>query len=396
MALKPRHVGPDGLAAAILLGFLGTAGLFYVNIMAAIVDGLVGGLGLSDGAAGRIGSANIYGAAIGGLIAVFLVKRLNWRLLSAACLIGLITIDLASIAIRSADLLLMVRLLHGIIGGLSVGTGLAVIARNANPDKGFGMLLFVQFGLGGLGVLTLPNLVPHYGTAPLFLALAAFSAVTLAMLPFLPDYPPRAPRVAAEVDGPVAWTPFMLAMLAVFFFQAANMALLAYMIRLGVEAGLDRGHVSGALGIATWIALIGPLLVIWLGKSRGRFGPMVCAMLLTLGGNALFHFSHNELIFLLANCLTGITWGFIIPYLFGVAAEFDAAGRTAALAGVVSKLGLASGPAAAAWLLDAGGDFHALINWALGGLALSMLLMLIPAWQLDRRYPIAKTGPMKA
>lgn len=396
MAIGVRKVAPDGLAAAILLAFLGTAGLFYVNIMAAIVDGLVGGMGLSDGEAGRIGSANIYGAALGGLVSVFLVKRINWRLLSAVSLAGLIMIDLTSMLIRSADLLLLVRLLHGIIGGLSVGTGLAVIARTAHPDKGFGMLLFVQFGLGGLGVLTLPNLVPLFGTAPLFLALAAFSAVTLAMLPFLPDYPPKALPAQGAGQGTVAWAPFVFAMLAVFLFQATNMALLAYMIRLGIESGLERGRVSGALGIATWVALAGPLLVIWLGKSRGRFAPMLLAMLLTLGGNALFHFSHNELIFLFANCMTGITWGFIIPYLFGVAAEFDSAGRTAALAGVVSKLGLASGPAAAAWLLDSGGDFHALINWAVGGMAISMIAMLIPAWQIDRRGPRAGTGPIEA
>ena len=70
MALRLPRAAPDGLVAATLLAFLGTAGLFYVNIMAAIVDGLISGMGLSEVQAGRIGSANIYGAAAGALLSV--------------------------------------------------------------------------------------------------------------------------------------------------------------------------------------------------------------------------------------------------------------------------------------------------------------------------------------
>ena len=68
---------PDGLVAAVLLAFLATAGFFYVNIMAALVAGLVDGLGFSEGDAGRVGSLNIYGAAFGALIAVGVVRRVR-------------------------------------------------------------------------------------------------------------------------------------------------------------------------------------------------------------------------------------------------------------------------------------------------------------------------------
>ena len=151
---------PDGFPASIMLSFLATAGLFYVNIMAAIVDGLVSGLGLSDSAAGNIGAANIYGAAFGALTAVVFIKRIPWRALAVACLVGLIAIDLGSIAIDNSEILLLVRLAHGVIGGLLVGVSYAVIARSGKVDRTFGVLLFVQFGLGGLGVMVLPRLVP--------------------------------------------------------------------------------------------------------------------------------------------------------------------------------------------------------------------------------------------
>jgi hypothetical protein len=44
---------PDGEVARILLAFLATAGIFYINIMPAIVDGLKEGLAFSNKGAGR-------------------------------------------------------------------------------------------------------------------------------------------------------------------------------------------------------------------------------------------------------------------------------------------------------------------------------------------------------
>lgn len=386
---------PDGLIAAVMLAFLATAGLFYVNIMAAIVDGLVSGLGLTDSQAGQIGSANIYGAALGALAAVFLVRRWPWRRMAWICLTILIAVDIGSIWIGTFELLLPVRLGHGVVGGLLTGTAFAVIARTASPDRTFGMLLFVQFGLGGLAVMVLPPLAPLYGTQALFIALALFSLATLIMLPFLAEYPPRERTVGA--DGRVRWTPLLLTYAAIFLFQAANMGLLAYIIRLGIDYGLERGYVSMALGLATWVALAGPFLVMVCGVRFGRFGLLVASMLLTFAGTALFHWSGHPAAYMIANCGTGITWGFVIAYLLGMTAEFDAAGRASAFAGFVSKMGLASGPMAAGAILGAGMGFDALVNAAIVGLVASLAFMMWPARALDRTRPIPpQTGTSDA
>ncbi len=375
---------PDGLLAAVLLSFLATAGLFYVNIMSAIVDGLVTGMGISEGAAGNIGSANIYGAALGALAAFFVVRRLPWRPMAVAALAGLISLDLASIFVHSAAVMLPLRFGHGLVGGFLVGTAFAVIARTKVPDRTFGMLLFVQFGLGGLGVMFLPRLVPVFGTKALFLALAAFSLATLMMVPFLDAYPPDRVHRPLAKNHKVETRSLMQTLGAIFLFQMANMALLAFIIRLGRHYGLGTNFVSMALGLATWIALLGPLMVMVIGLRFGRFWPLFISIVLTLAGTAMFHLSAAPWAYLVANCGTGITWGLAIAYLFGMTAEFDPSGRTSTLGGFVSKLGLASGPLVAGQVLDSGLGFGWLINLALIGLALSGFLMLFPAWHLDR------------
>lgn len=373
----------NGMIAGILLSFLATAGLFYVNIMAAIVDGLINGLGFSDDQAGNVAAANIYGAAVGALVAVFIIKRISWRHAAIALLLTLIAIDLASIAIASPTVMIIVRLIHGMAGGLLVGLAYGVIARVDNPDRTFGILLFVQFGLGGLGVMTLPKLVPIYGASMLFIALILFSVVTLAMLPFLDKYPQKKIK-ETDLDAAIKWKPLILTMAAIFIFQAANMGLLAYIIGLGIGYGLDRDYVSTALGLATWVALIGPLIVIFMGIRFGRFWPLAIVMLLTLAGTAAFLLSANPIFYMLANCGTGITWAMVMAYLLGMAAQFDSAGRTAAAAGFVSKVGLASGPLVAGQMLAAGFGYDKLIYAMFAMMVISMMVMLIPAWMLDR------------
>lgn len=381
---RPGRVPEDSLLASVLLSFLATAGLFYVNIMAALVDGLITGAGLTPKAAGLVASANVYGAAVGALTAVFIIRRLPWRPTAVAVLLSLIIVDLISTLLTAPEILIATRFVHGLIGGLLVGVAFAVIARTKTPDRTFGMLLVVQFGLGGLGLMFLPHLVPMFGHGVLFVALATFSAVTLAMIPFLGDYP-SPPKLAASAARPaVRWIPLSLAFAGIFLFQAANMGLAAYIIGLGKASGLKLGFITDTLGAANWIGALGSVMVVVLGLKFGRTRPLLAGLALTLVGTWAFHFSHLPWVYLVANIATAVTWAFVIPYLLGMCAAFDKAGQMAALGGFFSKLGLASGPALAAFVA-AGGQYRGLITLAVIGLLFSGLAAIIPALALDRQ-----------
>ncbi len=373
----------DGLIASVLLSFLATAGLFYVNIMAALVDGLINGAGLTAKQAGLVASANVYGAALGALAAVFVVGWLPWRRTAVAVLLGLISVDLVSTVILQPEMLMVIRFLHGVMGGLLVGVAFAVIARTRSPDRTFGMLLVVQFGLGGLGLMFLPRLTPVFGPGVLFLSLAAFSLTTLAMIPFLSSYAIAPPPPAGVVKGPVRKGPMALGFAAVFLFQAANMGLAAYIIGLGKAAGLKIDFITNTLGAANWIGALGSVLVMVMGLRFGRLWPVAVAMVLTLIGTWAFHLSHLPWVYLAANIGTSIIWAFVIPYLLGMCAAFDRAGQMAALAGFFSKMGLASGPLLAALVIGRQ-QYGLMIDLSVAGLAISAVAGLIPAFVLDR------------
>lgn len=111
--------------------------------------------------------------------------------------------------------------------------------------------------------------------------------------------------------------------------------------------------------------------------------PLAAGILITTLGTFLLHWSGVPWIYALANFGVGITWAFVIPYLLGMCAAFDASGQTAALGGFASKMGLASGPAVAA-LFMTGDSYTLIINIAVGGLLLCLLVMSMPALLLDK------------
>jgi predicted MFS family arabinose efflux permease len=379
-----HKAAPNGEIARVLLAFLATAGLFYVNIMPALVDGLIEGAGFSNRQAGMVGSSNVYGAAVGALVAVFLVRRIAWRKAAYALLGALICVDLLSLLVQQFEILFVLRFGHGFVGGVLVGIGFAIIARTTQADRTFGYLLLVQFGLGGVGLMFLPPLVPTLGTGVLFCALIAFSLVTLCMLPFLSDYPVSGPIKTEVVErNAVRTAPLLLSLFATFLFQAGNMAVYAYVIGLGEAAGLGREYISPVLAVSAWIGILGSGLVIVLSTRFGRSLPLTAAIGLTAAATWSLHYSEVDQVYLLANSIVGITWAFGIPYLLGMCAEFDKTGQMAALGGFASKMGLASGPMLAALVVGAD-DYRLVINLGVASLLLCLCATLIPSRLLDR------------
>jgi predicted MFS family arabinose efflux permease len=391
-------VEPNSIIARVFLAFLTTAGIFYINIMPAVINGLKDGLHFTNQQAGFVSSANLYGAALGALAAVFLIKRINWRHWAYALLVSLVIIDLSCMVIQDPIVMVIVRAFHGLTGGLLVGIGFAIISRTQQADKTFGYLLLIQWSLGGFGIMYLPGLVPEYGTGALFLSLVSFTLVTLIMLPFLPNYLVgnhhvdnkgiQSEKAELVEKSEIKTKPLLLNLFAIFLFQAANMGLFAYMISLGKAEGLSIAFMSNALGVASWVALLGALLVILVGTKYGRTIPLVVAILLTAFCSWLLHFSEIADVYLITNIIIGITWAFVLHYLFGICAELDKAGQMAAMGGFASKMGLASGPMVAALLFGSNTsepNYALIINIAAIALVLCAFVAIKPARLLDNK-----------
>ena len=369
-----RNIHQDSILNAFFLSILATAGLFYVNLGGSFLSAFVDGLNIQRDAAGFIVSANKYGAAFGGLLAAIFIKKLAWRKSAYIFLMLLISIDIISSQISNANLLILIRFLHGSIGGFLVGIGLSVIARTSFPDRVFGMLMVVQYSFGSIGIFTVPRLVDAFGYSAVFFVLITFSIITLLILPIIPDLKER--ESAINRTGVLSFhSKFLLAicLMSLFLFQASNMGVADFAFELGKDIGLTNNEISNLLTIANIISISGGAFAYLIATRYGRTLPLLIGFLTASLFTYLLNFSENITIYFIANSVTGITWGFVIPYLLGLAATFDKFGQMAALAGFVSKIGLASGPLIASFLiLDFG--FSAIINLATIGLILGCIL----------------------
>ena len=369
-----RNIHQDSILNAFFLSILATAGLFYVNLGGSFLSAFVDGLNIQRDAAGFIVSANKYGAAFGGLLAAIFIKKLAWRKSAYIFLMLLISIDIISSQISNANLLILIRFLHGSIGGFLVGIGLSVIARTTFPDRVFGMLMVVQYSFGSIGIFTVPRLVDAFGYSAVFFVLITFSIMTLLILPIIPDLKER--ESAINRTGVLSFhSKFLLAicLMSLFLFQASNMGVADFAFELGKDIGLTNNEISNLLTIANIISISGGAFAYLIATRYGRTLPLLIGFLTASLFTYLLNFSENIIIYFIANSVTGITWGFVIPYLLGLAATFDKFGQMAALAGFVSKIGLASGPLIASFLiLDFG--FSAIINLATIGLILGCIL----------------------
>ena len=391
---KLKKVEPNSMTARLFLAFLGTAGIFYVNILPTLVNGLITALNFTNQQAGAVASANLYGAAAGALLIVFLIKKLNWQITSLILLGILISGDFLSTMVSEPMTLIALRFINGFVGGMLVGTGFSIIARTDGPDRTFGVLLFVQFGLGGLGLMLLPGLIPIFGIKILFFTLIAFSLVTLVMLMFLPAYEIQEKKVDESVlsnapEKKLNWTPLLLALFAIFLFQAGNNSLYAYIIGLGEMYGQKGAMITTTLGVGAWLGLVGAALVVVMSDKYGYMRPLLASLLLTIVATVAYVYSNVDWVWITANCLIGITWAFTISYLLGLASRFDLTGQMAAVGGFASKMGLASGPAVAAYLL--GENDLTMVVWvAAASLTLCLFVVVIPATGQDKILQKAK------
>ena len=160
------------------------------------------------------------------------------------------------------------------------------------------------------------------------------------------------------------------------------MGLFAYMIALGRAEGLSIDFMSPALGMASWVALLGALLVIVISTKFGRTIPLTFSIILTAVCSWLLHFSEIPDVYLYGNIVIGVCWAFVLPYLFGICSELDKAGQFAALGGFASKMGLATGPMVAALLLSSE-YYGVIINVATIALVMCALIAIKPAKALD-------------
>ena len=126
-----------------------TIGIYMALTGYAVMVGLpvistswVDNLGFTEEQVGYVASADLFGLAIGAVMAYFVVAKYDRRLLAIASAVLAIAANLLSAYYQSYDATLMLRLAAGIGAGVYTGIAVATIGGHSRPAFAFGLELF--------------------------------------------------------------------------------------------------------------------------------------------------------------------------------------------------------------------------------------------------------------
>jgi len=345
----------------ILVSFIGTTGLAFAIILPILIGSIVDTYEFSRSMIGWISSVNIFGAAIGGLITTLRIGRNSLLSIARAGLFVLITFDLLSILCHTEITVLAVRFLSGIGGGIVYAAGLAAFSGLKDSTKAFATYIVVYCFFGGIILTAMPFLIGRFGVKAGFITLTIMSCICLSIISVLDRVAPNAKkREFISLNFLLKNKNVLYGLLSYFLLQMGGGTMWAYCERIGIEAGLTISYIGLVLGISIVFALFGGLLVMKANREWGILKPLSLGIL-TMGiGTTCMFFADMKIFFLLANCIAGIAWSFVIPFYQQMQAKFDLAGRVVSLGTIVNMAGRSAGPAIAAMSLGSSAFDNAL------------------------------------
>ncbi|GEK48718.1 hypothetical protein PRZ61_00795 [Halomonas pacifica] len=365
---RPRRLDPDGYLAAFLVSLAGFGGLVVLAVLPLFVTRLVVELGHNEAQAGMVVSANLFGNALGMLGVAALLRHTGLKALAAGGAGLILACELASLSVTALAPLVLVRLAAGLGGGLLAGAAYAWAARRHYPERGYAMLLLLQFLGAGLLLFLLESPVTRFGLSALYLTFAGCALLALCCIPAMG-------RTAADAAAPLGsarrgttaiWRDWRLwgLLLGIALFEIANAGAWAFLQAFGQALALPEAQIHGVTVIAGGIGGVGALAVMWLGERRGRTCPLAGGLLLSLAATATLLLDRGLLPYAAAVMMLSICWAFTLPYLQGALAQLDRFGELTAIGCFVMMCSLSLGP----WLVGLGIDG--------GGVALGLLLIL--------------------
>jgi predicted MFS family arabinose efflux permease len=381
----------SGVFAGSGVGYLGTAGAPV--IVAALIEA-----GLDTQEAGDLGTIELTTLAVTSTVVMPLVTWVSHRRIMVFGTVMAVVGLAISMASEGFAAMALGRVLTGGGSGLAISGANAAVAARGDAERVFALIWTAGGAVTAALAFGLP-FVAADGNYPM--GFGVLLVLCLAGLPLMRWVPhSRAPvhepiESAPDTSGRVAGDPAaslgaiftpaaVLALAGIFVYSVAETALWSFGYYLPVEAGVPEELVGAILSSTVLMGLAGGAFAAWLGTSRGRMTPIVVGSLVSVAGRWLYiESSTTELVFL-AGLLWGLGFYFVSPYQVGLLAALDRTGRLAVAAGGATNFGYALGPGVAGRVLESF-DPSAFLYVVAGGTALSLVLLLPLAIQLERR-----------
>ena len=391
--------------------YLGVVGPCVFIIQPAFVQGLVAVLGFDESRAGYVAAAEMWGIALATL-ALTLMPRLfgHWRHTLLGAALAAAAGNFASALTGDVLVFSILRFLAGLGSGACISLSFIVIGLSAHPERNFGYLITGLLGYAALGFLLVPPGWALVGMEGILVFFGLFNLSLLLCIKHLPDAPGAVAEpvpAAADRSGRALGGAKALAVAAMFAYFLAQGVVWAYLFLIGAQAGVAVAEVTAGLSVAQFFGIAGALTAAVAARRFGQLLPLVLGMTASVVSLLmLLGMSFGAWRYLLAVSIYNYAWNMTHPFLLAALAGFDGAGRTLARGVAAQMLGLALGPALAAYVLSSevlssevlsggvlSGGGYATVIWLGALFFVAALFMIVPALLKQRRGQIPALVP---
>jgi predicted MFS family arabinose efflux permease len=377
-----------GSVAAILpITITGTP----ITVQPGMVQGMVDYMGMNDVRAGFVASAEMAGLMLATILFAFASNHINWRRAYGSGLALVVAANAISAMIGGGPAFTVVRALAGAGAGIVAAIGFASIGETEDAPRSYGWAVAMIIGYSAVVLWALPEIFALGGYSGFLIAYGVATAACLPLVPFLQQRKTADPATEELSLDEVALLPpvGVLAVLSMLVFFVGYAAAWTYMALIGRDLGLSELEVAHALSLSQIAGVAGALAIV---VQSGKVHDLVQAGVILVGGAAAifaFALKQDYGVFLGLNCVFQFCWNAGQPLLLGVIASRDRDGQLLRFTIPMQYIGLAAGPAFAAFLLGAHSNYAAVMIGAGGFAALAPLAIapLILARKPGRRAP---------
>ncbi len=336
-----------------------------VTVMPLMVGGAEEYLGWDRKVLGWLASGEMMGIAGASLFLFIFQNRISLRQVATIGLIGMLTCNLICISLPPYYLMIPLRIVAGLFGGLAYTGAITFLARLPNAQIGYSNYIITFSFFSGVYLFIFPWLLSHLGYYFGYVVLSVQVALAILFIPFAMGRSEKSKVQNLKKEVFIAnLTPVILSVLILFlFFQMGNSGLFAFAERLGNEYQIKSGMIGIALSLSILIGIPTGWFNIYMARHMTaaqmvRLGLLI--MLLALG--FLWNGANWSFNFIIGIITLEAGFSMVLPNVFSWLASFDASGRWVLLGTILNWSGQGVGPLLAAFMVG-GGSYQRILIW---------------------------------
>ena len=374
--------------------YMALAGYAVMVGLPVISTSWVNHLGFTEEQVGYTASADLFGLAIGAVIAYFVVARFDRRLLTFVAAGVAITANLLCIYYQAYEVTLWLRLAAGIGAGVYTGIAVATIGGHSRPAFAFGLELFA-FAFSQAAEL---KFLPYLSVEGMYVTFAATFIVGLLFITWLPRRPvDGALDVEIAVEEPdgdqhvehqhvPAYVPWLV--LAAVVFTYINIgAYWTYIELATVDTAAAPDWVADMLVYTSFFSIVGCLFAVLLSNRYGLSRPLLITLVFQASIVAMLAFGITNFTVAFSMFAFNFCWIFVDIYQAATISNVDRSGRYVALLPAAQGLGNGLGPNMAASVLAWGLGYNGIFIMCASASIVAMLVYLYMYMKLRRTIP---------